>query len=51
MKCRTKLIIAVLVSIILTFGITAIAIEYSIQNAKYGDDVMQTSIQSKDKSE
>ena len=47
MKCKTQLIIAVIASTILTFAITAIAIEYVIQNNKYGDDVIQTSIQSK----
>ncbi len=47
MKCNIKLIIAIITSIILTFGITAIAIEYAMQNNQYGDDVIQTSIQSK----
>lgn len=46
MKCNTKIIISIIASVILTFVITALAIEYSIQNDKYGDDVIKTSINS-----
>ncbi|WP_350292726.1 alpha/beta hydrolase-fold protein [uncultured Croceitalea sp.] len=51
MKNKIKITLIIIVTTIISVIITGLAIEYSIQNNKYGDEVIQTKIDSKEMGE